>query len=84
MSNRREERTRIHCRHMESEEPMRYPRKVASSEQPGGTGAEAHGWESASCGAELLKSIALFRENGQHGPQGPEQYLQERKHPGAG
>ena len=45
---------------MGSEEPMRHPRKVASSKQPGGTGAEAHGWESASCGAERLKSTGLF------------------------
>ena len=61
---------------------MRHPRKVASSKQPGGTGAEAHGWESASCGAERLKSTGLFRENGQRGPRGPELYFQERKHPG--
>ena len=52
---------------------MRQPRKMASSKQPGGTGAEAHGWESASRGAELPKSTGLFRDNGQRWPQGPEQ-----------
>lgn len=65
MSNRREERTGIRSGHMESKEPMRQPRKMASSKQPGGTGAEAHGWESASRGAELPKSTGLFRDNGQ-------------------